>query len=409
MTAAWRIPAYEPERGAEVTLSDDRSPAGDPVIVPERFGEPLVVVPVKRGEGPGLMAWGLATGDVRFDVALGDASLRVGPVAVDDEGALLVGLFDRFGLFVHVVRVDGRGRELARDSFKRVAFEGNLWPASECSLTRLEALAGGAYALSWFDEDEPYDVGHAVRGLRPGARAGWIAQGDIKICVGQMLVGHRVARLDRIASQRPIVGRRLADGVEIWSRAPKSHDYEQIFAAFGGILLVNNERRRIAQMPTGAIGPADTPALLTLLDAATGRPRWQRAVDGFIASVCAGPDEAALVVSNHDGWGQLARLDTAGALQFSASLLVGPPTPSRYGEPRRADWPHLIAFDGARVVLSLAGELRCCLAADIQKVAWRLALGDSAAEWRVFAFAEALLARTGRRFVALGARAGRRG
>jgi hypothetical protein len=399
----WVIPESEPAPIFDVTLARRRDPVRPPVIVPRAHGEPLVVMPVREGDSHRLLALSLLSGELRFDVALGDAAHLAGPVVVEEEGTLLASYCDRRGLTVYVSRLDRQGRELERDSFERPYFEDNSFPVFESTIERLEALPGGAYALSWFEEDEPYDVGHTVRVPTPERKnsRGWIQRGDIKARIGDVLVGHRVVRLDRVAWYRPIVGRRLADGAELWTRAPHGRDYEYIFEAFGGVLLVNDERRRIAQMPTGARGPADTPAFVTLLDAASGALRWQSTIDGFIASVCVGQEAVAMVVSNHDGQGRLAWLDAEGQLRFSAPALSAPPNKQRYGAPPPTDWPRLVSFDGRRVVWHFRGALRCSLANDTSAECWRLALDEPHVNPLLRPHPETLLYQAGRRLVAL--------
>lgn len=401
MSASWPVPASEPELLFDRTLPPGCHPVAAPVLVPERHGPPLVVVPVRQSGAHRLLGFDLASGEPALDVAHGDAAHVAGPIAVADDGTLLVSACERYGVMIRVDRLDRAGQLLEQDAFERPHFES--FPVFTAVVDDLLALPGG-YALSWTEEEEPYDAGHTVRlqGGASGWSPGWIRRGNIRAHVAGVLVGHRVIRRDRVGWFRPIVGHRVDGGAELWSRAPGNNDFEQIFAGLGGVLLLNDERRRIARMPTRAEGPADTPTFVSLLDARSGAVRWQHTIDGFVASVCAGPEHAVIVVSNHDGQGQLARLDAAGGLQFSASPLVGPPNEQRHGVPPPKDWPRLVACDRDRVVWYADDALRCVAAADVQQTHWQLELRPlDSAQPRWVSRPEALLFQGGRRLVAL--------
>lgn len=414
MRSSWKIPADRPDVCFDLELPGRFYPAGAPVVLPREHGEPLVIMAVTREKEPWLLGWNLASGKTRLEVSLGDSSLRAGPVAVDSGGNLLVSLGERSGLSEHVLRLDRQGRELARDSFRRPHFEDNPWDVYEATVDTLVALPGEAYALSWGEDDEPYDVGHTVRGLataassasgaggRAGqpAQSGWVHRGNIGACVGAVLVGHRVARLDRVPWYRPIVGRLVADGAEQWSRISPERTHERLFEAAGGVLLVEDERRRLTY-EGATYFPADTPSSVALLDAMTGATRWQRTFQGFIPSVLAGPEAVALIVGDHDGRGRLARLDAAGGLQWSRSRLDGAPSRGHYPNPHAGSWPRLVAFDDSRLVWYHDGWLRCGPASDPGVERWRLPCEGAFAQSLFVQHEEALIWRHGRRLVAL--------
>lgn len=295
--------------------------------------------------------------------------------AADD--AILVAATPGEGVEVRVARLARDGRILHVDRFERPALAPDLWPGSAASIEHLGPLECEDYVLGWFEEDDgQFGVGLT---RRSGGEARWVLRGSAAARVGDLVIGHREVRLDVIARQRPLVARRIDDGAEVWARVPVGHEHEGVVAGLGGLVLANDERRRLAGLPRGTGGlPADhearvVPSLLTALDAATGATRWTREIDGYLPSVLGTPSLVAAVASTRAGSGAIHCFDRVGT-PCGVIPVDGQPDPNPWGASSRERWPSLIDCDGERILWSRGGELVCDAIQGPERHGWRLAL-----------------------------------